>query len=80
MHSFSLCLSVFSSSYFLKNYLLLFFIFISGCAGSLLLYEFFSSWGNSPVAVRELLTVVASLLLSVVGSRHTGSIAAASEI
>ena len=34
----------------------------------------------SPVAVWEILTVVASLLLSVVGSRHRGSIAAAPEI
>lgn len=81
MHSFSLCVSVFSSSFF-KKLLLFFFLFLA--VPGLRCCRRFSLVGASgdyaPFAVQELLTAEASLLLSVVGSRHVSSLAPAPEI
>ena len=69
------------NSFYLKNHFknYLFIYIILGCSGPALLCVVSlvaESWGSFPVGVRRLLGAVASLLQSV-GSRRTGSVAAA---
>ena len=76
----SLGLCYFINDSFLSIYFLNIYLFIFGCAGSLLLHGLFSScggWGLHFIAASGLLSLQWLLLLPSIGSRHGASAAAA---